>query len=501
MMESSNNNINIHVLNLLPNIKDSSNPDQLLDNISINQYLIIADEINQLQLANSNELSEDIEQILRVDDSNYKGIGFACIASIHTYNGNYKKACIGFKNALDQIVNDDVKSYILAEYSNLLRKLFRTDEALVVLNKALRMTDNDRLQWRILTCKGYCYKNTDYNTSLDLLNKSSKYYLDNGDFPRYLTASRHIGAVHVINKDHKLAKNILSNALSIAEEHSFESIVWDIKNDFGWIHIKENNFESARNIYLELLTKKLNPYMFSLVSQNLGYVAFECNNYSEAIKYYNQSLPVTSKYEMTDMLFEDYFKLGISYEYMGEYEKAYQYFGSGYYLLLNERNSLGIKIFTGYRQELEDNYLRFLSDRKDIAHVRQNDQSFKFAIGKTYREILNIFQKNLLILHRNREKTIQDLCKSLDISLRLYFVYQKRLGVIKKITDISADNDQQFNHYIYFMLSYDWRSAIIQFDKDLYSFLLKKHQHNKTKIAKILDVSNLTVIKKTANID
>jgi DNA-binding NtrC family response regulator len=107
---------------------------------------------------------------------------------------------------------------------------------------------------------------------------------------------------------------------------------------------------------------------------------------------------------------------------------------------------------------------------------------------------------NLLILHKKRENTIGGLCKKLNISLRLYFVYQKRFKLSiasKKSTNI---NNPHFSSYLLSMLSLDWHSAINKFDNDLYSFLLRKYEFNKTNIAKILGVSNLTVIKKTAKI-
>ena len=500
-MEKPVNNITINVLKLLPAIKEHIEPKELIDSISIDQYLGKADEINQLQLANSEELSQDITQILNIDDSNYKGIGFACIASIHTYNGNYKKAWTGFKNALNLSVCNDVNSYILTEYANLLRKLLRTDEAITVFDKALELTDNERLKWRIITCQGYCYKQKDKSLALNLLNKTAKYYLENNSYIRYVTILRHIGGIHTSSKDYKLAKNILSKAKRIADNKSFISIIYDIRNDLGWIYIKEKNYDRARGIYLELLTKDLSPYMISLVSQNLGYIEFECENYNKSIKYYKKSLKLTSKYEMIDMLFEDYYKIGISYERIGAYEQAGKYYDSGYNLLIEERNNLGITILTGCRKELEENFLRFLSEKPLVPHVCQHEETFKFAVGKTYKEILEIFQKSLLVLHRNRNETIEDLCNTLGISLRLYFVYQNRFSLSKNKNQDILIFGQHFKNYLFSLLSMDWRSAKLQFDQDLFRFLLQKHQHNKTKIASILDVSILTVIKKTANLN
>lgn len=500
MVEKLINQISFDIKRILPVIDEYVRPEELVQNIPINQYLEKADEINQLNLSGSGELVEDISHIIKIDNSNLKGIGLACISGIHTYNGNYKKAIIGLNQALDLNVCNDVYAYILTEYGNLLRQLLRTDEAIAVLEKALQLSDNEKLKWRIITYKGYCYKYTDKKYSLKLLTNASEYYLKTKAYSRYATIIRHIGSLHINNNDYILAEQFLAKAKHIAENYSFHEILRDISIDTGWLYIAENKFDEAREIFLELLTNDLVPYMESLVLQNLGYLEFECEDYRKAISYHKKSLRITSKYEIFEMLFEDYYKLGFTNERLGEYSKAEKFYSKGYEYLLEERKQLGIILLSGYRGKLIDNYMRFLSNQPSISHVREHRETFEFTKGKTYKKILGIFQNNLLILHRLREDTIEDLCNTLKISLRLYFVYQKRLGLSKSKRKTITINNQHFKNYIYSMLSLDWRSAKTQFDKDLYRFLLKKYQYNKTKIAKVLGVSNLTVIKKTAEL-
>lgn len=500
MVEKLINQISFDIKRILPVIDEYVRPEELVQNIPIDQYLDTADEINQLNLANSGELVQDIYHIIKIDDSNLKGIGLACLTGIHTLNGNYKKAIIGINQALDLKVGDDVYAYILTEYGNLLRHLVRTDEAIAVLEKALQLSDNEKLKWRIITYKGYCYKYTDKKYSLKLLTNASEYYLKTKAYSRYATIIRHIGSLHINNNDYILAEQFLAKAKHIAENYSFHEILRDISIDTGWLYIAENKFDEAREIFLELLTNDLVPYMESLVLQNLGYLEFECEDYRKAISYHKKSLRITSKYEIFEMLFEDYYKLGFTNERLGEYSKAEKFYSKGYEYLLEERKQLGIILLSGYRGKLIDNYMRFLSNQPSISHVREHRETFEFTKGKTYKKILGIFQNNLLILHRLREDTIEDLCNTLKISLRLYFVYQKRLGLSKSKRKTITINNQHFKNYIYSMLSLDWRSAKTQFDKDLYRFLLKKYQYNKTKIAKVLGVSNLTVIKKTAEL-
>ena len=500
MVDRLVNQISFDIRRIIPNINEYLKPEDLIQNIPINQYLEKADEINQLNLGGSGELIRDLSQIIKIDDSNLKGIGLACLSGIHTFNGNYKKAIFGINQAFNLNVCDDVYAYILTEYGNLLRQLLRTDEALAVFDKALQLTENDNLKWRIITYKGYCYKYSDKTYSLKLLTEASEYYLKNKNYSRYATVLRHISLIHIFNNNFKDANNYLSNAKNIADHYSFQDVIMGVKNDTGWLYINEKKYDEAREVFIELLSEDMIPYMRSLVLQNLGFLEFECENYIDAIIYHKKSLLLTSKYEIYQMLFEDYYKLGLSNERLGEYGMAGKYYSNGYELLLKERKQLGIILLTGYRGALLNNYIRFLSEQPSITHVRAHNETFEFSRGKTYKEILNIFQKYLLILHRNREKTIEDLCNTLKISLRLYFVYQKRLGLSKSKRKTITINNQHFKNYIYSMLSLDWRSAKTQFDKDLYRFLLYKYHYNKSKIAKVLSVSNLTVIKKTAEL-
>ncbi len=494
------NQISFDIRRILPNVNEILKPEELIQNINIEQFLKKADEINQLNLANANGLTKDLYHLLKVDDSNLKGIGYACLSSIHTFNGNYKKAIFGINKAFNLNVHDDVYAYILTEYGNLLRQLLRTDEAIAVFDKALQLTDNNNLKWRIVTYKGYCYKYTNKKHSLKLLTEASEYYLNNKVYSRYATVLRHIGLIHIFYNNFKDANIYLSNAKNIADHYSFQDVFKGVKNDIGWLYINEKKFDEAREVFIELLSEDMIPYMESLVLQNLGLLEFKCENYTDAIQYHKKSLQLSSKYEIYQMLFEDYYKLGLANEKLGEYGNAGKYYSKGYEYLLEERKQLGIILLTGYRGKLLNNYIRFLSEHTSIPHVREHSETFKFTVDKTYKEILNIFQKNLLLLHRKREDTIEDLCHTLNISLRLYFVYQKRFGLAKGKRKSITINNQHFKNYLYSMLSLSWRSAIIQFDKDIYRFLLKKYQYNKTKIAQVLDISNLTVIKKTADL-
>ena len=106
------NLISFDIRKILPAINESLPPKELVQDISTIQYLEKADEINQLNLGNSSDLVSDVSHIIEIDDHNLKGIGLACLAGIHTFNGDYKRAifmlkqCLKFASNLPAVYNN-----------------------------------------------------------------------------------------------------------------------------------------------------------------------------------------------------------------------------------------------------------------------------------------------------------------------------------------------------------------------------------------------------------
>lgn len=494
------NQITYDIRLTIPKLAQKPPLGELTNNIPYNQFIEKAQEINRLNIGNADQLNTDISTILKVDDHNMKGIALGCLTGIHTYNGNYKKAIACVNQAFNLKVDAEVYAYILTEYANLQRQLMRVDEALAVLDKALQLSTNEKLKWRIVTLQGYCHRYTNKELSLDFLHKACKYYLEQRELANYAIIRRQIAFFYVQNNETDKASLIFRDVQKLAYNYSFKSILWGVQSDLGWISILKKEFDKAKQIFLNLLKEDLILYSRCMVLQNIAYLEFEQGKYQESIEYQKKSFDLTKKYDIFEMLFEDYYKLGLAYEKNGKYQLAERYYREGYKQLQKEKNDLGIILLTGYRGELLDNYIRFISNKPSIKYVSRHPNTFSFTNDKTYREILEIFQEYLLTLHRNRTNTIREVCENLNISMRLYFIYQDRFSISKDKSAFKHIDNEHFNNYIHSLAQLEWKTAIKQFDSDLYCYLLKKYQYNKSKIADILDVTLLTVIKKTANL-
>jgi len=494
-LRTADNIIARDIRNLFPDIKDPITPEQLTTNILVDQYLEKTDEITQMNLIVSGEPLKDLKHILKIDDFNLQGIAWACIGGLHTFNGTYKKAFDSFNIALDLNVNINVKSYIYAELSNLLRKLGYVKESISILKSTMSICSNDKLNWRLKNLLGLCFKSIKPDLAFDILTECAEYFKNNEEPFRYSNALRHIGELYLNSNDIDSALSTYEKAKNIAHKHSLTPIELEVTNDEGWLFIITKEYEKAREIFTDLINQKLSPFQLSLALQNLGYLEFECENYRDTINYHSQSLQINMKYDMRDMAFEDYYKLGKSYEQLNELGLAYHFYSQGYELLQTEMD-LGLPIL-GYRKIVVDTYVKFLSNNQKLPYVNSHDESLRFVIGLTMKEIRNIFHKGLLTMHIRRHKNAPILCKALDVDTRTYFLYQKKLNLKRGKFDDSLFKNQYFRQYIEALLPYTWREANQRFEDDLFNYLLQKYQHNKKKIAEVLDVSYPQVVMKT----
>jgi tetratricopeptide (TPR) repeat protein len=490
------NKISRDIRNLFPEIKEPVNPEQLTTNIIIDQYLEKTDEIAQLNLIASGEPLKDLSQILKIDDFNLQGIAWACIGGIHTFNGNYKNAFTSFNMALDLNININVKSYMYTELSNLLRKLGYAKESIAILNAAASLCSNEKLNWRINSLLGLCHKFLNPELALELLTKSAEYYKENNEYFRYANALRNIGELYLNKYDYNTTADMYNQAKLIAQKHGLIQIEFEITNDEGWLLIMKKEINKARTLFTNLIQKEISPYHLSLALQNLGYLEFEDRNYRSAINYHSQSLQLNLKYDMRDMAFEDYYKLGNAYEKLKEEGLAYHFYSQGYALLQTEMD-LGLPIL-GYRKIVVDSYIEFLSNNQKLPYVNSLDEALSFVIGKPMKEIRNFFHKALLTMQIRRHKNAPVLCKALDIDTRTYFLYQKKLNLKRgQYNDTNLFSSQYFRQYIETLQPYTWREANNRFEEDLFKFLMEKYQHNKKKIAEVLEVSYPQVVMKT----
>lgn len=492
----SENLIPRDVRNLFPVVQEVPSPEELIARIQTDEYLEKTEEIYHLNLVSPEGALDDLQHIFQLKSPEQRGVAWACLGGIHAFNGNYRKAFTAFNMALDEDLSQDSKAYLFSGLSNLLRKLGYVRESLAVLDAASQLATNEELKWRITVQTGLCQKYTSPEKALSILERCREHYAATKNVSRLGAVVRHMASVSIHMKDFDRAEDYIEEAMDIAVENNLTKHRFAATNEKGWLLVNLGKRDEARTLFRELVMESLPVYDMSLALQNLGYLEYEEKDYREAIKYHSQSLQLTTRYEMRDMAFEDYYKLGLCHENLQELALADHFYSLGYEELLQEIQ-MGLPIL-GYREKLLTSYVKFLEQNQPLPRPDIQNEVFRFARGKTMKEIRNIFRKSLLNLHLERSKNAPQMCRHLDIDTRTYFLYQKKLGLKRgePRKPVVVDNPY-FEQYVESLVPLTWRQANKKFEKDLFSFLLRTYQHNKTRIAEVLDVSYQQVVQKT----
>ncbi|NQV37099.1 MAG: tetratricopeptide repeat protein [Candidatus Marinimicrobia bacterium] len=472
-------------------------PDVIIKHVYEEQLNVKTEDIYKLNLISRDRALYDLSKNINSDDDIISGISWTALGGIHTFNGNYREAFSAFNVAFEKSLSKDGITYLYIELSCLLRRLKYENEARSILENILNDTKNINLRHRAITELGTSYEFSNPDKALFYLYKAEKYFRSIKDNERLVPIIRHIGSTYINQKKYNEAQDCFDEAVAISLDNNLLRHYYSCLNDIGWLHVAKGDYEWAKQIYLDLLTYNLSPYSKSLALQNLGYIAYEKKDFKEAISYHSQSLRITRDQDMRDMLFEDYYKLGKSYEHIGETDLADHFYSEGYRELQKEIN-LGLRLM-GYRKSLLDNYVIFLQANQQNPNVKLNDKIFDFTKDKQFKEIRKFFQRSLLVKHLERMPDTNSLCSQLGFDQRTYFNYQKKLDLKRGDVALDVDNPY-FDQYLESLAQYPWREANNRFESELYSHLLSRYQFNKKKLAKALGVSYAQVVQKTSKV-
>lgn len=490
----------IDVSGLIPYGKTPAEVGVLSKNVDAQRFTVILMEIDELKIKSVSLALSELHKIEEISDPELKGMLLAGIGEIQSFYGNYTKAFAAFHKALSLVKSDEATAYVYSAMSDMLRILGYNETTVDILNQAIRYTSNKELHWRLKWKTVLGYKYTEPEKAIDKLSKIIDYYQSVENTLRATRLKKHMANVHVKLKNFELADSLYTEVLETAVELDLPQFQYEILNDRGWLWYQQKEYLQARSLFLKLTQKDLSPYQKSLCLQNLGFVEYDSGNYLEAIKCYSQSLQITLRYEMRNMMFEDYYRLGLCYERVGNLSLSEHFYSLGCDEVMKE---IEMKLpVIGYSKKLLDRYLTFLKDNQQITTVRVKEEVFGFTVGKTLKEIRDIFHTHFFNIILSRTKNAPELCRMLQIDSKTYFNYQKKLGLKRGLkTKTQLSRNQYFVSYVESLSRLTWREANSTFKSDLLSFLLEEYQYNKKVLAEVLGISYPYLVNLTSGRD
>lgn len=488
------------ILNKNFNYRKSDEPFECLVNyINPVHFIDKAQEANQFNLLNSSSDLSDMKILLRTDDPDLQCIGWSCIGGIHTFNGNYRLANLAFERADKVDTSQNVKSYFYIELANYYRKLQFMDSSFALLDQAMILTNEEKLKWRIRTIKGYIFSSVDWEKSNQILMESLKYYRSNGEKIREAFVLKHLGINQISLGNYKNAETFYNKAIDIVGELKNDK-QFDIMIDIGWLNYKKKNYEEATNIYNSILENDLsnNPYIKCLALQNLACIAADKRDYRGIIDYHTQSIYYSEKFSLNELVYEDYYKIAVTYEKLNEYNLAAYWYNRGYLRLMKEIRDFHC-VFGEYKQLLLERSHNFFHAHQNGTFYSPLEKIFEFTNDLSLENIVKIFQTAFLRKHISHRKSASELGRLLKISDKTLYNYKNRLQLNKKI-DIKNSRNQYLDEYIASLLNMTWKEVMNKFETDLFTYLLEKFNYNKRELAKSLKISYSSLCLKTKHL-
>lgn len=326
----------------------------------------------------------------------------------------------------------------------------------------------------------------------------------------YTTLALHrLGTLADIAGNYRVSTAYYKRALNQAKEHGYTFLTWQIQNSQGYSALLQKHADEARDILDKVANSSPSYHMKALAMENLALLFFNNEDYPAAAEYVERALEITRKHQVVSRLAPECQFLGdVHHEYLGEPEKASYYYDLGFKDLTLYTNTHRLPI-TGNRLKLVEAYIAFLGERPATQTAQSylpHESHFEFALGKTWRKIMELFHYNLVIFHFRYTGRGEKLIQHLDMPATTLYSLRDRLSKRGYKFPRKREKGFQFNpehyheglqQYLQFRADLTWKQVNKAFERDIMQFLYASYGYRKTRLSEILDLSYPMVIAKT----
>ncbi len=304
----------------------------------------------------------------------------------------------------------------------------------------------------------------------------------------------------------KVATAYYANALELAKTRGYEYLVWRIQSSQGYSAILQKHYDRARDILDKIANGAPSPHLKALAWENLALIFFNQQQYPPAADLVERALELVRTTGVNSRIAPQCLFLGNLYtESLGEDEKAAYYYQIGFEQVIKQSDA-GLPL-TGVRAKVIQEYVTFMQTRGSESQTYLPNQAhFEFALGKKWREIMDLFHYNLVIFHFSHTGRGRGLIAHLDMPVTTFYSLKDRLSKRGFKFPRKRDKNFEFNpdhyqdgvqNYLQFQADKTWKEINKIFEKDMMEFLYASYGYKKTRLSEILDLSYPMVIAKT----
>jgi len=316
----------------------------------------------------------------------------------------------------------------------------------------------------------------------------------------YLTA----GKISLSSRDFEKTHEFYRKALNLAFDHIITSIRNRIYLTQVNAYILEGNSKLAKELILKVkLSQKYDPIAAALLD-NYALLAEGDGNMDQAVDFVKEATVISAKLDSAIRLPGECLYLGDALlKHFNDREQAEHYYRLGYERSLKYAHA-GIAL-TGERYEVVQAYTNFLDQQhKPSVTTPGPVEPFKFAAGKTWQEIRDIFQHQLIRHHLTITKNSKQLARKLSMPpSTLYSLQHRLLARGYSLTETDQTADQPLNTLHTFIQDHEeltWTEVNTIFEREIMHYLYEKYGYNKYRMASILKLSYPTILNKTRDL-
>lgn len=305
------------------------------------------------------------------------------------------------------------------------------------------------------------------------------------------------------------AHELLMEGMDLGVVFDYPYIVEQIKNSQAYLMFVTGHNQEAREILNKLLDNLQNKYLKPTVLENLTLTYCQEAEFDKAVKYLGEAIEHSQKYEILSRIPDECLFMGDLYrEKLHQPDLATHYYNIGYQVSLKmAEHGFSLK---GERL----NVVQRLENRPKVGYnipdkLKPASEPFAYAIGKTWKEINDLFQFHLIRNHLESGNNISDLPGKLGLKASTYYAIKRRLNQAgfdfvgdstKTLSFLRKRDLIALRSYVNGLTELTWSEANQRFEKEIIEFLFKQVGYQKTKLAETLDVSYPTVLQKTKSL-
>lgn len=458
-----------------------------------------------------------------------KPILLAGLGKMNSLEGNFTKAFQyfnqsysiakdqwGYKSDNDK---DDILAYTLFEYGMFNLKLLEYQKANDQLDKSILYAESSELialiEYGIELLKTKLQENYaigELKKKVDLLKK---YNL----LSSYCLGLQQIGNYYLFKTQYSQAIKYLNLGLSHASRCKYKYIIDTINNSLGYLELQQNKYDEAISYFTKVIKTTESYYLRSIAMENIGAVQYYCDEFQKAADTFIEALQNSVDHNVVSQIPGICSLLGRIYsEKLNNQTNAKHFYKLGYEYSISHVQ-LGLSL-TGSRESCIKQYNKFLNTAgyKPIEQTKitpsqdlSPENNFKFAIDKPWIEIRDLFHYNLFMFHRNKTNNFEKVLKNLNIIRPTYYSNHYKLTNkgfefphMKRSSKTALSSLDKIvpslQNYIEGLDDKTWKGANDKFEKDIFRFLYHQYGYMKTNVAEKLEISYLTVRKKTEHV-